>query len=126
MVSKSRKHYLLLLLSNKAMHLKIMQSNVINSIVTGAVIDPNTTTQLLGKIDKFFCTIKSIFASFFFSLLIFQFISSSIFRFYVSTYFTKPSIVCEWTSFYFQLTTQILITFFIMLVNFNWPLRITI
>ena len=30
------------------MHLKIMHSNVINSIVTGAVIDPNTTTQLLS------------------------------------------------------------------------------
>ena len=72
MVSKSRKHYLLLLPSNKAMHLKIMHSNVINSIVTGAVIDPNTTTQLLGKIDKFFCTIKSIFASCFFFFINFS------------------------------------------------------
>ena len=54
------------------MHLKIMHSNVINSIVTGAVIDPNTTTQLLGKIDKFFCTIKSIFASLFFFFINFS------------------------------------------------------
>ena len=108
------------------MHLKIMHSNVINSILTGAVIDPNTTTQLLGKIDKFFCTIKSIFASLFFFFINFSIYIKFNFSILCIYLLRKAKYRLRMDSFYFQLTTQILITFLIMLVNFNWPLRITI